>query len=191
MFSRHEEINYNNCGLWGIFLHHFLLKKKDAQFSTLSIRKPPGKVRTQKTTPATAKTGSFTHPSIGSGSNPWSHDFLFPKHSQTTPLKNMRKSKWVHLPQFSGWTMFGTTTWSKMTFKSLLWNHLTDRCECFKRSFAPENRPKPNRKVVFQPFIFRGELLISERVMMLVVTIIGMGDNPNYAPHSPGCVGLH
>ena len=29
---------------------------------------------------------------------------------------------------------------------------------------APENRPKPNRKVVFQPSIFRGELLVSGRV---------------------------
>ena len=30
--------------------------------------------------------------------------------------------------------------------------------------FAPENRPGPNRKVVFQPSIFRGELLVSGRV---------------------------
>ena len=30
---------------------------------------------------------------------------------------------------------------------------------------APENRPKPNRKVVFQPSIFRGELLVSGRVL--------------------------
>ncbi len=30
--------------------------------------------------------------------------------------------------------------------------------------FAPENRPKPNTKVVFQPYIFRGELLVSGRV---------------------------
>ena len=29
---------------------------------------------------------------------------------------------------------------------------------------APENRPGPNRKVVFQPSIFRGDLLVSGRV---------------------------
>ena len=29
---------------------------------------------------------------------------------------------------------------------------------------APENKPKPNRKVVFQPSIFRGELLVSGKV---------------------------
>ena len=26
--------------------------------------------------------------------------------------------------------------------------------------FAPENRPKPNRKVVFQPSIFRGKVAV-------------------------------
>ena len=33
-------------------------------------------------------------------------------------------------------------------------------------NISPENRPKPNRKVriVFQPSIFRGELLVSGRV---------------------------
>ena len=31
---------------------------------------------------------------------------------------------------------------------------------------APENRPKPNRKVVFQPSICRGELLVLGRVFL-------------------------
>ena len=35
---------------------------------------------------------------------------------------------------------------------------------------APENRPKPNRKVVFQPSIFRGELLVSGRVFVFTFT---------------------
>ena len=31
----------------------------------------------------------------------------------------------------------------------------------FPSTVAPENRPKPNRKVVSQPPFFRGELLVS------------------------------
>ena len=36
---------------------------------------------------------------------------------------------------------------------------------------APENRPGPNRKVVFQPSIFRGELLVSGRVCSVITTV--------------------
>ena len=32
--------------------------------------------------------------------------------------------------------------------------------------FAPENRPKPKRKLIFQPSIFRGKLLVSGRVSL-------------------------
>ena len=34
----------------------------------------------------------------------------------------------------------------------------------FQSTVAPENRPKPNRKVVSQPPFFRGELLVSGSV---------------------------
>ena len=37
--------------------------------------------------------------------------------------------------------------------------------------FTPENRPGPNRKVVFQPSIFRGELLVSGRVCSVITTV--------------------
>ena len=33
------------------------------------------------------------------------------------------------------------------------------------KQIAPENRPKPNRKVVFHPSLFRGDLLVSGSVV--------------------------
>ena len=32
---------------------------------------------------------------------------------------------------------------------------------------APENRPGPKRKLILQPSVFRGELLVSERVIVV------------------------
>ena len=44
-----------------------------------------------------------------------------------------------------------------MIFTIVGWNNTRPETNSIK---APENRPKPNRKVVFQPSIFRGELLV-------------------------------
>ena len=36
-----------------------------------------------------------------------------------------------------------------------------------RQQCMPENRPKPKRKFIFQPSIFRGELLVSGRVNLI------------------------
>ncbi len=44
-----------------------------------------------------------------------------------------------------------------------VWVLSVERDTLSETNIAPENRPGPNRKVVFQPSIFRGELLVSRR----------------------------
>ena len=56
-------------------------------------------------------------------------------------------------PQSLGWTL-----------KNDVWHHPRNDKTLPETNISPENRPKPKRKVVFQPSIFRCELLVSGRV---------------------------
>ena len=84
--------------------------------------------------------------------------------------KYMRTSNWIHPPQGSS------------EHENYLSCHHLVLVECGRifmclllpktNMFAPESRPGPKQKVVFQHFIFRGELLVTGRVTLWKMQVI-------------------